>query len=97
MLVAATCLVAIALAALYRRSDWRAVGGILIGIAAAAQGLELVSTLRDGWVLAAVPAWLERTATGLSLAAGVALLVVSLRLGLPERVEEPDREPLPQR
>lgn len=92
VLVAVTCLVALALAVLYARPDWRPVGGILIGIAAAAQGLELVSTLRDGWVLAVLPAWLERTATGISLASGVALVVVSVGLGLPDRAEELDPE-----
>ena len=45
--------------------DWRVLGGMLIGIVAAYQGLALLSTLRDGWVLAAIPAWLERSATGL--------------------------------
>jgi len=97
VLVGTTCLVAVALAAIYSRPDWRPVGGILIGIVATAQGLELVSTLRDGWVLAAVPAWLERSATGLSLAAGVALIVVSLGLGLPDRSREADTELLTQR
>ena len=62
VLVAATCLVAVALAVLYSRPDWRVLGGLLIGIVAAYQGLALVSTLRDGWVLAAFPAWLERSA-----------------------------------
>lgn len=95
VLVATTCLMAVALAVLYSRPDWRAVGGIVIGIAAAYQGVALVATLRDGWVLAAAPAWLERSATALSLAAGIALIVVSLCLGLAERSAEP--EPLPQR
>jgi hypothetical protein len=97
VLVGTTCVVALALAALYSRPDWRAVGGILVGIAAVGQGLELVSTLRDGWVLAAIPAWLERSATGLSLACGVALILVSLRLGLPQRSPEADAELLAQR
>jgi hypothetical protein len=97
VLVGLTCLVAIALVALYSRSVWRPLAGVLIGIVAAAQGLELVSTLRDGWVLAAVPAWLERSATGVSLAAGVALVVVSLSLGIPDRSSEPEQEPLAQR
>ncbi len=95
VLVGVTCLVAVALAALYSRRSWRVVGGILIGIAAAAQGLELVSTLRDGWVLTAFPAWLERTTTALSLAAGVALIIVSLSLGLPDS-READKELLAQ-
>jgi len=95
-LVGVTCLVALGLALLYSRREWRPVAGILVGIAAAAQGLELVSTLRDGWVLAAIPAWLERSATGLSLASGVALVLVSLRLSLPGRAEEPDTELLAQ-
>jgi hypothetical protein len=97
VLVAVTCLIAVALAALYSRPTWRALGGIAIGIAAAAQGLELVSTLRDGWVLAAIPSWLERTATGLSLASGVALVVVSLTLGIADRTAEPEPAPLAHR
>lgn len=92
VLVAVTCVIAVALAALYRRPDWRPVAGILIGIAAGGQGLELISTLHNGWVLAVIPAWLERTAAGLSLASGVALVVISLGLGLPDRVEERDSE-----
>jgi hypothetical protein len=97
VLVGLTCLVTVTLAALYSHRVWRPIGAILIGIVAAAQGLELVSTLRDGWVLAAVPAWLERSATGLALAAGVALVVVSLSLGIPDRNPEADRELLAQR
>jgi hypothetical protein len=97
VLVGLTCLVAIALVALYSHPVWRPIGAILIGIVAAAQGLELVSTLRDGWVLAAIPAWLERSATGLSLAAGVALVIVSLSLGISGRNPEPEQEPLAQR
>jgi hypothetical protein len=92
-----TCLVVAALAALYSQADWRVLGGFLIGIFAAYQGLALVSTLRDGWVLAAVPAWLERSAAGLSLASGLALILVSLRVGLPDRASEPDSEPLVER
>ena len=98
VLVGMTCLVAVALAALYSRRDWRPVGGILIGIVAAAQGLELVSTLRDGWVLAAVPAWLERRAAGLSLASGVALVSSRSQSGAcPTAASEPDPELLAQR
>ncbi len=96
VLVGVTCIVAVALVALYSHPVWRPIGGIVIGIAAAAQGLELVSALRDGWVLAAIPVWLERSATGVSLAAGVALVVVSLSPGLP-RDPEPEQEPLAQR
>jgi hypothetical protein len=97
VLVAGTCLVVIALALLYSRPDWRVLGGFLIGIFAAYQGLALVSTLRDGWVLAAFPAWLERSAAGLSLASGVALILVSIRVGLPDRGAEPDSELLAER
>jgi len=90
VLVAATVLVAVALAVLYSRADWRALGGLVIGIVAAYQGLVLVATLRDGWVLAAFPAWLERSATALSLASGVALVLVSVRLAVGERADRPE-------
>lgn len=94
-LVAATVFVAFALAVLYSRPDWRALGSIVIGIAAAYQGVALISTLRDGWVLSALPAWLERSATALSLASGIALVLVSLREGIPNRAAK--QEPLPHR
>jgi hypothetical protein len=97
VLVAATCLVVVALCVAYSRPDWRVLGGFLIGIVAAYQGLALVSVLRDGWVLAAIPAWLERSAAGVSLAAGVALIVVSLAAGLPDHASEADRELLAER
>jgi hypothetical protein len=88
VLVAATCLVAVALALLYSRPDWRVLGGMLIGIFAVYQGLALVSTLRDGWVLAVLPAWLERSATALSLSSGIALVLVSITRGVPHRAAE---------
>jgi hypothetical protein len=80
VLVGATGLFAVALGVLYTRREWRALAGLAIGFAATYQGAVLVSTLRDGWVLAAIPAWLERTATGLSLASGAALTLISIRL-----------------
>jgi hypothetical protein len=92
VLVASTGLIAIALAVLYSRRDWRTIGGLVIGVAAAYQGLALVSTLRDGWVLAAIPGWLERTTTAVSLASGVALVVVALTAGISDREGEPERE-----
>ena len=95
VLVAATCLIAVALAALYSRPNWRVLAGMMIGTVAAYQGLALLSTLRDGWVLAVIPAWLERSATAISLASGIALVVVSITLGIPERGAE--AEPLAQR
>jgi hypothetical protein len=98
VLVATTCLVAVALAVLYSRSDWRVLAGFLIGIVAVYQGLALVSTLRDGWVLVAVPAWLERVTAGVALASGIALILVSLSVRLPDRsAPEPDAELLAQR
>jgi hypothetical protein len=87
VLVGATCLASVALAILYRQLTWRPVGGFLIGIVAAYQGLALVATLRDGWVLSALPAWLERSATGLSLASGLALTLISLNPATSERAE----------
>jgi hypothetical protein len=97
VLVGLSCLFAIGLAAFYSRPDWRVLASFLIGIVAVYQGVALVSTLRDGWVLAAVPSWLERSATAVSLASGVALILVSMRLGLPGRASEPEPEPLAQR
>jgi hypothetical protein len=88
VLVGVTCLFAVTLGVLYSRREWRAFGGMAIGFVAAYQGGVLVSTLRDGWVLAALPVWLERTATAVSLASGVALILVSMRLTRPERDAE---------
>jgi hypothetical protein len=90
VLVGTTCLVAISLAALYSQREWRVVAGILIGMAAAYQGLALVATLRDGWVLAALPAWLERSTAAISLASGVALVLVLLFSGIADRSGEPE-------
>jgi hypothetical protein len=95
VLVGVTCLIAVALAVLYSRPDWRMIGGMLIGIFALYQGLALVSTLRDGWVLAVLPAWLERSATALSLSSGIALVLVSVTRGIPHRA--PEAELLTQR
>jgi len=88
VLVGMTGLFAVGLATLYSRREWRMLAGPVIGIVAVYQGAVLVSTLRDGWVLAAVPAWLERTATALSLATGVALVVVSLTAGTSDRAAD---------
>ena len=93
--VGVTCLVAVALAVLYCLPDWRVLGGMLIGVFATYQGLALLATLRDGWVLAAIPASLERSATALSLASGIALVLVSITRGIPDRASEV--EPLAQR
>ena len=95
VLVGATCLVAVGLAALYCLPDWRVLGGMLIGVLAAYQGLALLATLRDGWVLAAIPPWLERSATALSLASGIALVLVSVTRRISDR--GPAAEPLAQR
>jgi hypothetical protein len=93
--VGVTCLVAVALALLFTCAEWRALAALAIGVAACYQGLALVSTLRDGWVLAALPAWIERGATAVSLASGIALMVISLGPGVADGATE--REPLTQR
>lgn len=91
VLVGMTCLVALVLGFLYSRPDWRVLAGMVIGIVAAYQGLALVATLRDGWVLAAVPSWLERSAAAISLASGVALVLVLIadRATAPEALTDP--------
>jgi hypothetical protein len=76
VLATASCAVALGLGALFLCREWRAVAGVGIGIAGVYQGLALFGTLRNGFVLAAVPAWAERTSAVVSLAAGAALLVV---------------------
>jgi hypothetical protein len=43
----------------------------------------LVATLRDPFVLAAFPVWLERGAASLALAFGAALLLVTVLGGVP--------------
>jgi hypothetical protein len=42
------------------------------------RGLTLFATLRRRYVLAAVPAWIERSAAAVSVTAGVALFLVAL-------------------
>jgi len=75
-LAALTLAVAAGLAALWLRRDWRVVAGVVIGVVALYQGLALVGTLRNAYVLAVLPAAVERTAASVSLAAGIGLLVV---------------------
>jgi hypothetical protein len=86
VLAAASCAVAIALLALFLRRDWRTVAAGAIGIVAVYQGLALLAVLRNGYVLAAIPAWAERTSAVASLASGAALLVVVILA--PSRVRE---------
>jgi hypothetical protein len=88
-----TCAVAAGLGLLWLRRGWRAVAGVLIGVAAVYQGVALFGTLRNGYVLAAVPAWAERGAAAVSLAAGGALLLVTLVAAAPAREEDdPDAD-----
>jgi hypothetical protein len=84
-----TCAVALGLAALFLDRSWRTLAGVAIGIAAVYQGLALVGTLRNGFVLAAIPAWAERAASVTSLAAGAALLLVAI--ALPATAADPKR------
>jgi hypothetical protein len=76
VLVGATCAVVAGLCALFASRDWRTLAGVAIGIAGVYQGLALLATLRNGYVLAAIPAWAERSATVISFVAGAALLIV---------------------
>jgi hypothetical protein len=76
VLAGGSCLVAVALLVLVLRRDWRSVAAGAIGIVAVYQGLALLGVLRNGFVLAAIPAWAERASAVASLASGAALLVV---------------------
>ncbi len=64
-----------------------------VALVALWEGLNLLATLLDGFVLAAVPAFLARTAAVLCLGGGISLLIVSSRLGSgdeqPEGLDEP--------
>jgi hypothetical protein len=91
-LVALTCVVASGLALLWLRGEWRAVAGTLIGVLSLYQGLALFGALRNAYVLAAIPAWAERAAASVSLAAGIGLLVVTLVGGLPAAARARDTE-----
>jgi hypothetical protein len=99
VLVGVTCAVAAGLAGLFLRRDWRVVAGVAIGVAGLYQGLALLGTLRNAFVLAAIPDWAERTATIVSLTAGVGLLVVVLAANVtaaePLDDESPAGAPLP--
>jgi hypothetical protein len=90
VLAGATCAVAVALMALFVRREWRAVAAGAIGVLAVYQGLALLGVLRNGFVLAAIPAWAERMSAIVSLAAGAALLVVVVVA--PSRAAEPRSE-----
>lgn len=89
-LVGLTCLVAVGLAVVWFRRDWRTVAGVMIGIVSVYQGLVLIETLRDPFVLAALPAWLERASASLAIASGAGLLFVVV-LGVPRQANADDR------
>ena len=82
-----SCVVAVALLVLVLRRDWRSVAAAAIGILAVYQGLALLGVLRNGFVLAAIPAWGERASAITSLASGAAVLVVVILT--PSRAREP--------
>jgi hypothetical protein len=71
-----TCVVAVALGGLALRASSRRVGFGLIGLAGIYEGLALIATLVHGFVLAALPAALERTLTVAALAGGAGLLLM---------------------
>jgi hypothetical protein len=81
-LAGVTCAVALGLAVLCTRREWRVLAEVAIGALALYQGIALWATLRNGYVLAALPSSAERTAAALSLAAGAALLVAVLAAGI---------------
>lgn len=87
-LAAVTCAVALGLVALCTRRDWRVLAEVAIGALALYQGIALLPTLRNGYVLAALPSWAERTAAAVSLAAGSALLVAVLAGGILDEARE---------
>ena len=76
VLAGGSCVVAVGLLVLVLRGDWRSVAAAAIGILAVCQGLALLGVLRNGYVLAALPAWAERASAVAALASGGALLVV---------------------
>jgi hypothetical protein len=86
VLATLTCAVAAGLAALSFRREWRSLAATVTGALALYQGLALAGTLRNGFVLAAVPAAVERTAVAVSLGAGPALLLLVLAAGAPAEV-----------
>jgi hypothetical protein len=53
---------------------------LVVSVAALWQGAELIPTLRDGFVLAAVPAFVARAAAVLCLGTGVGLLLLVFRI-----------------
>ncbi|HVS85324.1 MAG TPA: hypothetical protein VHD91_06815 [Gaiellaceae bacterium] len=83
-----TVAVAVSLAVLFARREWRVVAAGAIGVLAAYQGLALLATLRRPFVLAALPAWAERTATIVALSAGAALFWAVLSGGLSGPADE---------
>jgi hypothetical protein len=56
------------------------------------EGIELIPTLRHGFVLMAMPEFLARAATVVCLGCGAGLMVLAIRLSdRPEELESPDR------
>jgi hypothetical protein len=96
-LVGLTCAVTAGLVLLYLQREWRVLAGAAIGVLALYQGVALLATLRNGYVLAVLPAWAERAAAITSLTAGGALLVAVVAGGIlsetPERAARTDARP----
>jgi hypothetical protein len=74
--VALTCCIAVALAGLAVSGRSREIVLGVIGLAGIYQGFALLATLEHGFVLAALPAALERSLTVAALAGGAGLLLV---------------------
>lgn len=74
--VVLTCVLAVALAWLALRGRWREIVLGAIGLAGIYEGFALLAMLEHGFVLAALPAALERSLTVAALAGGAGLLLV---------------------
>jgi hypothetical protein len=87
--VAATCLFAVVVAWMYVRPEWRWIGAMLIAVTGMYQGVVLVGTLLNGFVLAVLPPVLERITTITALAGGAGLFaLLLLSIGVSSGEEE---------
>lgn len=96
VLAAVSCVLAFVLlrALLTARGERRQLVALLIGGLALYQGLTLAPTLTKGFVLAALPANVERAAVATALACAVATLAVGMFAEAFERVRRAARTPL---
>jgi hypothetical protein len=93
--LAVTCLFAVVIAWMYLRPEWRWIGAMLIAVTGMYEGVVLVGTLLNGFVLAVLPAVVERITVITALAGGAGLFALVLTRVEVSSGEEEEERPTP--